>query len=352
MISETAATTLAEAVSTKGQRTAPGVDALAQSFLDNLLFVQGRSVERATVNDLYMALAHTVRDRLVERWISTTKNYQAQDVRVVCYLSAEFLTGPHLVNNLINLGIYEETEAAMRHLGLDLKVLIEQEGEPGLGNGGLGRLASCFMDSLATLDIPAIGYGIRYEYGIFDQQIRDGWQVESTDNWLRLGNPWALERPEDAVEVKLGGHTETAYGCARPPARAMDSAERLVRGVPTTRPSSATAPTPRTRCACGRPRPWRVRLRRASTTAIFWARSPTKSRPRTSPRFFIPTMRACGQAAAPGAAVLFRLLQPAAYSQDPDDPEPATGRTASQLCHPDERHPSRHRRGRADAAAD
>ena len=162
----------------KGSRTGYGVEALAQSFLDNLFFVQGRSTERATVNDQYMALAHTVRDRLVERWISTVKNYQAQDVRVVCYLSAEFLTGPHLANNLINLGIYDETEQAMKQLGLDLSVLIEQEEEPGLGNGGLGRLASCFMDSLATLDIPAIGYGIRYEYGIFDQQIRDGWQVE------------------------------------------------------------------------------------------------------------------------------------------------------------------------------
>ena len=235
MISETAATALAQAGSTKGQRTAPGVDALAQSFLDNLLFVQGRPVERATVNDLYMALAHTVRDRLVERWISTTKNYQAQDVRVVCYLSAEFLTGPHLANNLINLGIYEEAEEAMRHLGLDLKVLIEQEGEPGLGNGGLGRLASCFMDSLATLDIPAIGYGIRYEYGIFDQQIRDGWQVESTDNWLRLGNPWALERPEDAFEVKMGGHTER-HPDARGRLHVQWIPERLVRGVPNDTP--------------------------------------------------------------------------------------------------------------------
>ncbi|HTW49178.1 MAG TPA: glycogen/starch/alpha-glucan phosphorylase, partial [Acidobacteriaceae bacterium] len=153
---------VAPAASLKGQRTAPGIEALAQSFLDNLLFVQGRSMERATINDLYMALAHTVRDRLVERWISTTRNYVAQDVRVVCYLSAEFLTGPHLANNLINLGIYDEAELAMRQLGLDLNALIEHESEPGLGNGGLGRLASCFMDSLATLDIPAIGYGIRY----------------------------------------------------------------------------------------------------------------------------------------------------------------------------------------------
>jgi starch phosphorylase len=215
----------------KGQRTALDVEALAQSFLDNLFFVQGRSVERSTVNDLYMALAHTVRDRLVERWISTLKNYQAQDVRVVCYLSAEFLTGPHLANNLINLGIYDETEQAMRQLGIDLNVLIEQEEEPGLGNGGLGRLASCFMDSLATLDIPAIGYGIRYEYGIFDQQIRDGWQVESTDKWLRLGNPWALERPEDAFEVKLGGRTER-HTDAKGRLNVNWIPQKVVRGVP------------------------------------------------------------------------------------------------------------------------
>ena len=120
---EIAASVTSSAESQKCHRTALTVEALARSFLDNLLFVQGRSLERATVNDLYMALAHTVRDRLVERWISTVKNYQAQDVRVVCYLSAEFLTGPHLANNLINLGIYDETEQAMRQLGLDLNRL-------------------------------------------------------------------------------------------------------------------------------------------------------------------------------------------------------------------------------------
>lgn len=213
------------------QRTALSVEALAKSFQDNLFFVMGRSLERATVNDLYMALAHTVRDRLVERWISTITNYQAQDVRVVCYLSAEFLTGPHLANNLINLGIYDEADQAMRQLGLDLNTLVEQEEEPGLGNGGLGRLAACFMDSLATLDIPAIGYGIRYEYGIFDQQIRDGWQVETTDKWLRLGNPWALERPEDAFEVKLGGRTER-YSDPQGRVRVNWIPQKVVRGIP------------------------------------------------------------------------------------------------------------------------
>jgi starch phosphorylase len=153
-MSETPIALMPPVGSTKDQKTAMTAHALAHSFLDNLFFVQGRSLERATVNDLYMALAHTVRDRLVERWISTVKNYQAQDVRVVCYLSAEFLTGPHLANNLINLGIYDETEQAMRELGLDLNVLIEQEEEPGLGNGGLGRLAACFMDSLASWTFP------------------------------------------------------------------------------------------------------------------------------------------------------------------------------------------------------
>ena len=230
-MAEIAASVASSQESPKCHRTALTVEALARSFLDNLLFVQGRSLERATVNDLYMALAHTVRDRLVERWTSTVTNYQAQDVRVVCYLSAEFLTGPHLANNLINLGIYDEAEQAMRQLGLDLNVLVEQEEEPGLGNGGLGRLASCFMDSLATLDIPAIGYGIRYEYGIFDQQIRDGWQVESTDKWLRLGNPWALERPEDAFEVKLGGRTETQSDSTGR-AHVTWIPQKVVRGIP------------------------------------------------------------------------------------------------------------------------
>jgi starch phosphorylase len=230
-MSETHATLLQKVGSMKAEKTAMTAEALAHSFLDNLFFVQGRSLERATVNDLYMALAHTVRDRIVERWISTVKNYQAQDVRVVCYLSAEFLTGPHLANNLVNLGIRDQAEEAMKQLGLSLDKLIEQEEEPGLGNGGLGRLAACFMDSLATLDVPAIGYGIRYEYGIFDQQIRDGWQVETTDKWLRLGNPWALERPEDAFEVKMGGHTEQ-HTDANGRLRVLWIPQRVVRGIP------------------------------------------------------------------------------------------------------------------------
>jgi starch phosphorylase len=131
------------------------------------------------------------------------------DTRVVSYLSAEFLIGPQLGNNLINLGIWDQVREAVSQHGLKLEDLLEQEGEPGLGNGGLGRLAACYLDSLATLEVTAIGYGIRYEFGIFDQEIRDGWQVEITDKWLELGNPWEICRPEIAFRVGWRGHTAT-----------------------------------------------------------------------------------------------------------------------------------------------
>jgi starch phosphorylase len=157
---------------------------------------------------LYTALALTVRDRVLKHGVRTLETYTEQDARVVAYLSAEFLPGPHLANNLLNLGIMDQTRKALSKLEVDLDELFEQEEEPGLGNGGLGRLASCYLDSLASLEIPAIGYGIRYEFGIFDQIIRDGWQVEITDKWLRYGNPWEIMRPELAFDVPFGGHTE------------------------------------------------------------------------------------------------------------------------------------------------
>jgi starch phosphorylase len=180
-------------------------------LLNHLFYTQGRLPEMATRNDWYMALAHTVRDRLLDHWIKTVRTLMRSDVRVVSYLSAEFLIGPQMGNNLINLGIYEQVRQATEDLGLDLDALMEQEEEPGLGNGGLGRLAACYLESLATLEIPAIGYGIRYEFGIFDQEIRDGWQVEVTDKWLQPGNPWEIPRPEIAFEVNLGGHTEIRH---------------------------------------------------------------------------------------------------------------------------------------------
>ncbi|MCL6259854.1 glycogen/starch/alpha-glucan phosphorylase [Aquiflexum sp. TKW24L] len=189
-------------------RTGLTVETLKKAISNNLFYVQAKYPEIATRNDYYMALAYAVRDRLLQRWVASVKQYIQGKERVVSYLSAEYLLGPHLANNLINLGIYNEVEKACEELGLNLDWLIEKEVEPGLGNGGLGRLAACYMDSLATLEIPAIGYGIRYQFGIFEQDIRDGWQVEDTDNWLRRGNPWEIARRELNYDVKLGGHIQ------------------------------------------------------------------------------------------------------------------------------------------------
>ena len=190
-------------------RTALTPSAIKRAFLDNLFYVMGKFPALASRKDYYMALAYAVRDRMLQRWISTATAYTTQGSRTVCYLSAEFLVGPHLGNNLINLGITEMVKGVITELGLDFDELLQTEEEPGLGNGGLGRLAACYLDSMATLEIPTLGYGIRYEFGIFDQSIVDGWQVEKTDKWLRFGNPWEIARPEWAVEVKFGGHTES-----------------------------------------------------------------------------------------------------------------------------------------------
>jgi glycogen phosphorylase len=204
---------------------------LKHDFLNKLFYVQGKFPALASLNDYYMALSYAVRDRLLERWISTASIYTDSGARTICYLSAEFLMGPQLGNNLINLGIYDQAEAAIADLGLNLDALLEQEEEPGLGNGGLGRLAACYLDSMATLEIPSIGYGIRYEFGIFEQDIRDGWQVERTDKWLRFGNPWEIARPEWAVEVKLGGHVDH-YTDERGQYRARWIPFEVIKGVP------------------------------------------------------------------------------------------------------------------------
>ena len=189
-------------------RTGLDPDALAQSIVDHLRFAQGHVFEAATHNDWYLATAYAIRDRLLDRWVATVETILRSDVRVVTYLSAEFLMGPHLGNNLVNLGAFDAARRALRKLGLELDDVLSWEEEPGLGNGGLGRLAACFLESLATLEIPSIGYGIRYEFGIFDQEIRDGWQFEVTDKWLRWGNPWEIARPETSYPVQLGGHTQ------------------------------------------------------------------------------------------------------------------------------------------------
>ncbi len=189
-------------------RTGMSEESIKRAFLDNLFYIQGRFWDVATGHDHYMAAAYTIRDRILERWIRTAQTYKDQKARTVCYFSAEFLLGPHLANNTLNLGIVDTVKQAARALGVDFNEILEQEEEPGLGNGGLGRLAACYLDSLATLQIPAIGYGIRYEFGIFDQFIEDGWQKERSDLWLRNGNPWELPRPKLRFPVKFGGHTD------------------------------------------------------------------------------------------------------------------------------------------------
>ena len=221
----------AVAIALAGERTGSSIDSIKRAFLNNLFFVQGKPVALATQHDYYMALAYLVRDRMLHRWNTTAEGYTQHRARTVCYLSAEFLMGPHLGNNLINLGIYNEVKQAIEELGLNFDTLLAQEVEPGLGNGGLGRLAACYLDSMASLEIPSLGYGIRYEFGIFHQDIKDGWQVERTDKWLRNGNPWEVVRPEWAVEVMFGGHTES-YTDDHGRYRVRWVPEREVLGVP------------------------------------------------------------------------------------------------------------------------
>lgn len=185
-----------------------GMDArsLQFSFANHLQYSLSKDQYTATTHDLYQALALTARDRLIERWIQTQQCYHEKDVKRVYYLSAEYLMGRVLVNNLINLGIYDQARESMEGLHLDFEDIAEQEPDMGLGNGGLGRLAACFLESMATLEIPAHGYGIRYEYGIFNQEIRQMAQVELPEGWLKYGNPWEIERPEYSFPVQFYGH--------------------------------------------------------------------------------------------------------------------------------------------------
>jgi glycogen phosphorylase len=189
-------------------RTGLRADPLRQAVLDHLRYSVGRPAAMLTPAHYYRALSLAVRDRIQQRWIATTQTYLDLSRKVACYLSAEFLMGPQLGNNLLNLGIEKQAREALAALGQDLDEVLACEEEPGLGNGGLGRLAACYLDSLATLQYPAIGYGIRYEFGIFDQEIRDGWQVERTDNWLVRGNPWEIAKPDVRYLVNWGGRTE------------------------------------------------------------------------------------------------------------------------------------------------
>jgi len=191
------------------ERTGLSANDLFAGITEHLFFTLGRRTDQASLYDLYLALSYAVRDRLMARHLATKDLLRTQPSKAVAYLSAEFLIGPQLGNNLLMLDIRESAAEALRHFGIErLQDVLEVEEEPGLGNGGLGRLAACFLESLATLEMPATGYGIRYEFGIFDQLIHDGWQVEITDKWLKGGWPWEIVQPENACRVGFGGTTQ------------------------------------------------------------------------------------------------------------------------------------------------
>ena len=177
-----------------------------RSVVYNVKTLYRKDLEEATPQQVFQAVSLAIKDQIMDGWIETQKAYEKQDPKMVYYMSMEFLMGRALGNNIINLQAYEPVKEALEELGLDLNVVEDQEPDAALGNGGLGRLAACFLDSLATLGYPAYGCGIRYRYGMFKQQIKDGYQVEVPDNWLENGNPFELRRPEYAKIVKFGGH--------------------------------------------------------------------------------------------------------------------------------------------------
>ncbi|MEU1973404.1 glycogen/starch/alpha-glucan phosphorylase [Microbacterium sp. NPDC019599] len=187
---------------------AASVDGFVKQFLLNLNFDVGVSLSHSSTNDQYLALAVTVRDYLMARWLDDQRRQKEVQAKGVCYLSAEYLLGRQLDNNLLASRLTDIATDALKQCGIELEELRQLEVEPGLGNGGLGRLAACFIDSLATIGVPSIGYGIRYEYGIFRQTFEDGQQVEQPDAWLRLGSPWEFPHPEAAQQISFGGHTE------------------------------------------------------------------------------------------------------------------------------------------------
>lgn len=186
--------------------TSTEVQAIKRSLANHLIYTGGKHIENATGRDWYDTTSHTIRDHLIEKWVDTVRAYYVKDPKRVYYLSLEFLIGRMMSNAALNLGIEPAVKEALHALGQDMEHVAEMETDAALGNGGLGRLAACFLDSMATLDLPCMGYGIRYEYGMFNQRIENGQQVEHPDNWLRYGNPWEFQRPERLYPVKFYGH--------------------------------------------------------------------------------------------------------------------------------------------------
>ena len=207
-------------------------EAFKESVKENVKFLYRKTLEEATQEQIFQAVSYTVKDVIIDNWLETQNAYQKQDPKIVYYMSMEFLMGRALGNNLLNLTAYGEGKEALEELGLDLNVIEDQEPDPALGNGGLGRLAACFLDSLATLNYCAYGCGIRYRYGMFKQEIKDGFQLEVPDNWLKNGYPFELRRPEYAKEVHFGGYVRVEYDPATGSNRFIHEGYQAVKAVP------------------------------------------------------------------------------------------------------------------------
>ena len=203
-----------------------------KSVKENVKFLYRKTLEEATQEQIFQAVSYTVKDVIIDNWLKSQKAYEKQDPKIVYYMSMEFLMGRALGNNLINLGAYGEVKEALEELGLDINCIEDQEPDPALGNGGLGRLAACFLDSLATLNYCAYGCGIRYRYGMFKQEIRDGYQVEAPDNWLKNGYPFELRRPEYAKEVHFGGYVRVEWDPVKNENKFIHERYQAVKAVP------------------------------------------------------------------------------------------------------------------------
>ena len=203
-----------------------------KSVKENVKFLYRKTLEEATQEQIFQAVSYTVKDVIIDNWLKSQKAYEKQDPKIVYYMSMEFLMGRALGNNLINLGAYGEVKEALEEIGLDINCIEDQEPDPALGNGGLGRLAACFLDSLATLNYCAYGCGIRYRYGMFKQEIRDGYQVEAPDNWLKNGYPFELRRPEYAKEVHFGGYVRVEWDPVKNENKFIHEGYQAVKAVP------------------------------------------------------------------------------------------------------------------------
>ena len=207
-------------------------EAFKKSVKDNVKFLYRKTIEEATQEQIFQAVSYTVKDVIIDNWLATQKAYDEQDPKIVYYMSMEFLMGRALGNNLINLCAYGEVKEALEELGFDLNCIEDQEPDPALGNGGLGRLAACFLDSLATLNYAAYGCGIRYHYGMFKQKIQNGFQIEVPDNWLKNGYPFELRRPEYAKEVHFGGYVRVEYDPEKGGNKFIHEGYQAVKAIP------------------------------------------------------------------------------------------------------------------------